>query len=81
MAIALSRSDRTNTDSTLPEPTPTNRLAYSVEEVAALLGISRTSAYLACQRGDLPSRLIGRRRIVPVAALQSHLAAANGDAA
>lgn len=49
---------------------PSEKLAYTVEEAAALLGLSRTSAYLACQRGDLPSRLIGRRRVVPKAALE-----------
>lgn len=53
------------------------KLAYSVGEAAALLGISRTSAYLAAQRGDLPSRLIGRRRVIPVAALNAYLARLN----
>lgn len=58
-----------------------DRLAYSVEEAAVLLGISRTSAYLACQRGELPSRLIGRRRVVPIAALRAYLAAQDGAGA
>lgn len=59
-------------------PEPVERLAYTVEETAARLGISRTSAYLACQRGELPSRLIGRRRVVPKAALDTYLANLNG---
>ncbi len=54
------------------------RLAYSIEETAALLGISRTSCYLAAQRGEIPSRVIGRRRVVPVAALRAYLAAQDG---
>jgi excisionase family DNA binding protein len=49
------------------------RLASSIEEVAAILGISRTSAYLAAQRGELPSRMIGRGPVVPRAALQRFL--------
>ena len=65
--IPLINSGKT---SSLPED---GRLAYSVEEAAALLGISRTSAYLAAQRGELPSRMIGRRRVVPRLALERFL--------
>ncbi len=57
-----------------PTPGTVERQAYSVEEVAAALGISRTSAYLAAQRGELPSVIIGRRRVVPKAALERLLA-------
>ncbi len=53
------------------------RQAYSVEEVAAALGISRTSAYLAAQRGEIPSVVIGRRRLVPRVALEQLLASAD----
>lgn len=70
-AFALKAAD-------LDTPTPVERLAYSVEEAAVLLGISRTSCYIACQKGELPSRLIGRRRVVPVAALRAYLAAQDG---
>lgn len=55
------------------------RLGISVEEFARATGLSRTSAYLAVQRGDVPSRLVGRRRIIPLPALFAWLAA--GDAA
>ena len=78
MTITPPQSDRADSHITLPGPTPTERLAISVEEAAELLGISRTSAYLAAQRGELPSRLIGRRRVVPVAALRAYLAAQDG---
>lgn len=45
------------------------RLTISVEEAAALLGLGRTAAYEAARRGEIPSRRLGRRVIVPVPAL------------
>ncbi|MDP9372638.1 MAG: helix-turn-helix domain-containing protein [Chloroflexota bacterium] len=54
-------------------PGEPERAAYSIEEAATMLGISRTSAYLAAQRGEIPSRLIGRRRVVPKVALDRFL--------
>jgi len=45
------------------------RVALSVEEVASLLGLGRTAAYEAARRGEIPSRRLGRRVIVPVPAL------------
>ena len=50
-----------------------NRLVFTVEEAAQLLGISRSFAYEAVQRGDIPSMRIGRRILVPKAALQKLL--------
>jgi len=47
-----------------------NRLVFTVEEAAQLLGISRSFAYEAVQRGDIPSMRIGRRILVPKVALQ-----------
>ncbi len=46
-----------------------HRVTLSVEEVAALLGLGRTAAYEAARRGEIPSRRLGRRVIVPVPAL------------
>jgi excisionase family DNA binding protein len=46
-----------------------DRLIYTVTEAAALLGISRSFAYEAVERGDIPSMRIGRRILVPKAAL------------
>jgi excisionase family DNA binding protein len=46
-----------------------DRLTLTVEEAAASLGISRASAYEAVRRGDVPSIRIGRRILVPKAAL------------
>lgn len=42
------------------------RLVLSVEEAAAALGVSRGTAYQATRTGDLPSRRIGRRIVVPI---------------
>ena len=46
-----------------------DRLTLSVEEVASLLGLGRTATYEAARRGEIPSRKLGRRVIVPVPAL------------
>jgi excisionase family DNA binding protein len=45
------------------------RLTWTVPEVARLLGISKDSAYEAAHRGELPVQVIGRRMLVPRAAL------------
>jgi excisionase family DNA binding protein len=47
-----------------------DRLTLTVEEAAALLGISRAFAYEAVRRGEIPSIRIGRRVLVPKAALE-----------
>ena len=39
-------------------------LTMTVEEAAALIGISRSSAYDAVHRGDIPARRIGHRILV-----------------
>lgn len=52
------------------------RLTVSVTEAAKLLGIGRNSAYEAAHKGELPVVLIGRRMLVPVAALNRMLAEA-----
>jgi excisionase family DNA binding protein len=52
-----------------------DRLVLTVEEAATLLGISRAFAYEAVNRGEIPSIRIGRRILVPKAALQRLLGA------
>jgi excisionase family DNA binding protein len=57
-----------------PEPTEAlapadERLTYTLNEAARRLGISRALAYEAAQRGELPVCRIGRRVLVPRAAL------------
>lgn len=58
---------------------PTERLTYSIEETAKLLGISKNSCYLAVKTGQVPSLKIGSRILIPKAALEKMLAAANTD--
>lgn len=48
-------------------------LALSVEDVARLLGISRTLAYESVARGELPSVRLGKRIVVPRRALDELL--------
>jgi excisionase family DNA binding protein len=48
-----------------------DRLVYSVAEAGALLGISRAFAYELVARGELPVICLGRRRLVPRAALDA----------
>jgi len=49
------------------------RVALSVEEAGALLGISRDLAYDLVARGELPSVRLGRRLVVPRRALEGAL--------
>ena len=55
------------------------RLGYSIEEFAERVGIGRTLAYQAALRGEIPTRRIGRRLIVPRAALDAWLAGDGAD--
>ena len=65
--------DQGRRDGTSPEQAPSpqddGRLTWTVREAAKLLGISADSAYEAAHRGELPVRIIGRRMLVPRAAL------------
>lgn len=49
---------------------PEVRLTMTVEAAASALGISRASAYKAVGRGEIPAIRIGRRILVPKAALE-----------
>jgi excisionase family DNA binding protein len=58
----------------MPSPTLTladlaGRDVCSVEECAAILGISRGSAYAACRRGELAALRVGSRFIIPTRSL------------
>jgi excisionase family DNA binding protein len=55
--------------SILPSEPPV-RLTMSVEEAAIVLGISRTFAYEAVARGEIPCIRIGRRILIPKMALE-----------
>lgn len=47
------------------------RRTYTVTEVAAMLGISRTTAYECIRTGELPSLRFRRRIVVPAIALHA----------
>ena len=61
-------------DSAPPEDTR-EPLCVSIPEAARLLGIGRKLAYHQVNIGRIPSVQFGRRRVVPVAALESLLVA------
>ena len=50
------------------------KLTLTVEETAKCLGIGRNSAYEAIARGEIPVIRIGKRLLVPKAALETLLA-------
>lgn len=50
------------------------RKTLTVEEAARLLGIGRNAAYEAVHRGEIPHLRIGRRLLVPRAAMERLLA-------
>jgi excisionase family DNA binding protein len=56
---------------------PPRRLAVSVTEAAAMLGISRGLAYELVHRGELPVIQLGRRLVVPIVALERLVPAAS----
>jgi len=53
------------------------KLTLTVQETATLLGIGRNSAYEAIKTGTPPSVQIGRRILVPRAALERMLMVPN----
>jgi excisionase family DNA binding protein len=57
------------------------REAFTVEEVAGILGISRWAAYGGVKKGDIPAVWIGRRCIIPRRALERLLDVAPSTAA
>jgi excisionase family DNA binding protein len=52
---------------------PAEPLALSILEVAATLGIGRSSVYNLIDAGQLTAVKIGRRRVIPYAALVAYL--------
>lgn len=51
------------------------RATITIEQTAKLLGLGRTAAYEAARRGELPTRRLGWRPLVPVPALLDWLGA------
>ena len=61
-----------------PEDRPTVLLWPTAGEA---LGLSKTSTYLGAQRGEIPTIRVGRRVVVPTAALRRLLQLDSPDAA
>ncbi len=55
------------------------RETFTIEEAAEVLGVGRNTAYEAARRGEIPSIRLGRRILVPKAALERMLESGNGD--
>jgi len=55
------------------------RIVYTVSEAARLLGISRPSAFQGIERGEIPHIRVGRRILIPKAALEKLLANAGSQ--
>jgi len=55
-------------------------VVLTVDEVAKILQISRPQAYLGVQRGEIPHIRIGRRILIPRAALEKLLTYAGSKA-
>lgn len=51
-------------------PRTPSRQTYTVDEATAILGLSRNSLYAAIRRGELPALRIGKRIVIPRAALE-----------
>lgn len=58
---------------TLDELRTTARTVIDVPNAAQLLGVSRTAAYEAARKGDIPSLRVGRRILIPVERLKALL--------
>ena len=50
-----------------------SKQTYTVEEAAALIGISRSTAYECVRNGQLPSLRFRRRIVVPAYSIQAML--------
>ncbi len=81
------RSTADDTEQPAEPPSPTRQrrpptrdhLTLTVEEAGEQLGISRALAYEAVRRGEIPSIKIGRRILIPKAALNRMLESAGPD--
>jgi excisionase family DNA binding protein len=63
---------------TIPLEAVADRATITVEEMARILNLGRSAAYEAARRGELPTRRIGRRLVVPIPAFRRWLAGETG---
>lgn len=57
------------------------RLAYSVPEASAAIGVGKTKLYALIAQGVLPSTLVGKRRLIRAADLEALIAGHLGQVA
>ncbi len=57
----------------------TERLTYSIEEAGQALGIGKDSVYELTRRGELRSVRVGRRILIPRAAVEEYLGITRGE--
>ena len=88
LAVAAHRSKRSKLESepapsapppalASPEPSAPRtepRLAYSIKDAAAALGLSRSTLYKLISDGELPAMRIGGRRLIAASDLQALIA-------
>jgi len=79
MATDPVRDHRIDLYARAPEQRP-SRLLLSVDEVQDLLGVGRNLIFALLSTGELESIKIGRRRLVPVGAVDRYIAARLADA-
>ena len=63
------KPDRTDVDRSVEKPNDPVRLTVSVEQAGRILGISRGSAFHYAREGVIPTIRLGKRLLVPKAAL------------
>lgn len=61
--------------------TPSDQLAVSIPDAARRAGIGRSTIYNEIKAGRLASAKLGKRRLIPLAALREWLAAATAKTA
>src|SRR5262245_57364164 len=73
MAEGIGRDERQQPDNVRAALTPglDGRVVITIPEAARLLGVGKNTLYEAARRGEIPVLALGRRRLVPVAALMA----------
>jgi excisionase family DNA binding protein len=57
-----------------PRKSPVPKMAYSMAETAAALGITKPTAYKLVAQGRLRTVMVGARRLVPITEIERLLA-------